>query len=108
VLLSGQTAATVANEMVLYTCAAREHGAHMPVFQHPCGLAAEALGAAGYEYKIKVVGGFKKVPFSRRGQRREIEDLTGQLDVPVLVTDEGEIVTGYKQIVAWALEHPAA
>ena len=68
----------------------------------------EALGAAGYEYKIKVVGGFKKVPFSRRGQRREIEDLTGQLDVPVLVTDEGEIVTGYKQIVAWALEHPAA
>jgi hypothetical protein len=94
--------------MVLYTCGARTHGAHAPLFKHPCGVAAEALTVAGYEYKIKVVGGYKSVPFSRRGKRREIQDLTGQEDVPVMVTDDGTVVTGYEAIVAWAGDHPAA
>jgi glutathione S-transferase len=94
--------------MVLYTCAVRSYGAHTPVVQHPCGLAAEALSAAGYDYKIKVVGGFKKVPFSRRGKRREIQDLTGQEDVPVMVTDDGTVLTGYQAIVAWAAEQASA
>jgi glutaredoxin 2 len=59
-------------------------------------------------YEVRVVGGFKNVPFSRRGKRSQIVDLTGQEDVPVLVTDDGSIVTGSREIVAWATAyHPA-
>jgi glutathione S-transferase len=88
--------------MILYTCPAQTHGANAPLVKHPCGVAAKALDAAGQSYEVKVVGGFKNVPFSRRGKRQEIVDLTGQEDVPVLVTDDGSIITGSEAIVAWA------
>ncbi len=88
--------------MILYTCPARTHGGNAPLIKHPCGVAANALDAAGQTYEVKVVGGFKNVPFSRRGKRQEIVDLTGQEDVPVLVTDDGSIISGSQAIVAWA------
>jgi len=34
--------------------------------------------------------------------------VSGQRVVPVLVTDDGEVVTESKKIVAWAKAHPAA
>ncbi len=58
--------------MVLYTCPARTHGASAPIIKHPCGVAAQALDRSGLAYEVKVVGGFKNVPFSRRGKRSEI------------------------------------
>lgn len=88
--------------MVLYTCPARTHGANAPLVKHPCGVAAEALDRAGQPYTVKVVGGFKKVPLSRRGKRAEILELTGQEDVPVLVLDDGSTVDGTEAIVKWA------
>jgi glutathione S-transferase len=88
--------------VVLYTCPARTHGATAPIVKHPCGVAAKALTDAGHEYEVKVVGGFKHVPLSRRGQRDEIRALTGQDDVPVLRLDDGEVVVGTAAIVAWA------
>src|ERR1035437_4589753 len=88
--------------MVLYTCPARTHGANAPIVKHPCGVAAQALDEAGYRYEVKVVGGFKKVPFSRRGKRQEILELTGQEDVPVLITDDRSVVTGTAAIQAGA------
>jgi glutathione S-transferase len=94
--------------MDLYTCPARAHGADFPVVKHPCGVAAQALDKAGYTYTVKVVGGFKHVPFSRRGKRDEIRKLTGQEDVPVLVLDDGATVTGTGAIVEWAGAHSAA
>jgi len=39
--------------------------------------------------------------------RKEVEEISGQTTVPVLVTDSGEIVTDSKRIVAWAEAHPA-
>jgi glutathione S-transferase len=93
--------------MILYTCAAQKHGATAPVVKHPCGLAAKALDDAGLTYEVRVVGGFKHVPFSRRGKRQEIVELTGQADVPVLVTDDDSIITGSRAIVAWAQSQPA-
>lgn len=92
--------------MVLYTCPARTHAATTPVIKHPCGVAAKALDDAGQQYEVRVVGGFKNVPFSRRGKRQEIIELTGQEDVPVLVTDDGSVVTGTASIVAWARALP--
>ncbi len=95
-------------EMVLYTCPARTHGANAPLVKHPCGVAAEALDTSGHTYEVKVVGGFKNIPFSRRGKREEIRELTGQEDVPVLVLDDGSTISGSGEIVAWAKSHPAS
>jgi glutathione S-transferase len=94
--------------MRLYTCPARTHGADAPLIKHPCGVAAKALDRAGHSYEVKVVGGFKNVPFSRRGKRGEIRELTGQEDVPVLVLDDGSTVFGTREIVAWAAAHAAS
>lgn len=94
--------------MVLYTCAAQKHGATTPVVKHPCGMAAKALDDAGFTYEVRVVGGFKNVPFSRRGKREQIIELTGQSDVPVLVTDDDSVITGSREIVAWAEGHRPA
>jgi glutathione S-transferase len=88
--------------VVLYTCPARTHGANAPIVKHPCGVAAQALDRAGQSYTVKVVGGFKKVPLSRRGKRAEILELTGQEDVPVLVLDDGSTISGTDAIVEWA------
>jgi glutathione S-transferase len=88
--------------VVLYTCPAQTHGASAPLIKHPCGVAAKALDDAGVHYEVRVVGGFKNIPFSRRGRRQQIIELTGQQDVPVLVTDDGTIVVGSSEIVAWA------
>jgi glutathione S-transferase len=93
--------------MDLYTCPARTHGANAPLVKHPCGVAAQALDDAGHTYEVKVVGGFKSIPFSRRGKRDEIVALTGQEDVPVLVLDDGTTVNGTGAIVAWATAHGA-
>jgi hypothetical protein len=94
--------------MVLYTCPARTHGANAPLIKHPCGVAAQALDRAGHAYTVKVVGGFKNVPFSRMGKRAEIRTLTGRDDVPVLLLDDGSIVQGSHEIADWATTHPAA
>jgi len=88
--------------VVLYTCGAGTHGANAPLYKHPCGVAAKALDDAGISYEHKTVGGFKKVPLSRRGRRGEIRELTGQEDVPVLLLDDGAAITGTQNIVAWA------
>jgi glutathione S-transferase len=94
--------------VLLYTCPARTHGASAPLIKHPCGVAAQALDAAGHSYEVKVVGGFKNVPLSRRGKREEVRELTGQEDVPVLVLDDGTTVSGSGAIVDWAASHRAA
>jgi len=93
--------------MILYTCPARTHGADAPLIKHPCGVAAQALDRAGHTYTVKVVGGFKNLPLSRRGRREEIIALTGQQDVPVLVLDDGTTVQGSGAIRAWASSHEA-
>jgi hypothetical protein len=85
--------------MVLYTCGGKKNGAPF----HPCARAAKALDDAGYDYEIKVVGGYKLMPWTRRGdERAEIERLTGQSDVPVLLLDDEGTIAGTGAIVSWA------
>jgi glutathione S-transferase len=88
--------------MLLYTCPAGKHGATTPLVKHPCGLAAKALDDAGHAYDTKTVGGFKALPFTRRGRRDEVRELTGQEDVPILVLDDGTAIAGTRAIVEWA------
>jgi glutaredoxin 2 len=42
------------------------------------------------------------------GGRKEVQRLTGQKWVPVLVLDDGEVIQDSKKIIAWAKANPAA
>lgn len=86
----------------LYTCP----GADRNPLMHPCGKAAKALRSAGHAFEIEKVGGFKALPWTRRGKRDGIRELTGQEDVPVYVADDGSVIAGVKAIVGWAEQHP--
>jgi glutathione S-transferase len=39
--------------------------------------------------------------------RREVERISGQRGVPVLVTDSGDVVTDSRRIIEWAEANPA-
>ena len=91
--------------MKLYTCGQTDHGAGLG---HPCGRAAKALREAGYTPDIETVGGYRLMPWTRKGQRDHIQAISGQQDVPVLVADDGEVVSGTSTIISWAKAHPAA
>lgn len=98
--------------MVLYTCAFRKAGGGLPgSLAHPCGRAAKALDDAGHLYDLKEVkGGILKFwtwP-SRARDRAEIERLSGQRAVPILVLDDGEVMTGSATIERWARAGAAA
>jgi glutathione S-transferase len=93
--------------MVLYTCSLGKSIASMG---HPCGRAAKALDDAGHTYEMKEVKGgtLKFWTWPNRGRdRAEIERLSGQRAVPILVLDGGEVITGSGSIVKWAGEHEA-
>ncbi len=94
--------------MILYTCAQRKTG---PAFAHPCAKAGKALDAAGYEYELRTVGGYRMAPWtwgSRDADRAEVRKLSGANEVPILVLDDGEVVAGSSTIARWAAEHPRA
>jgi glutathione S-transferase len=92
--------------MVLYTCTDGKAFGSMPgPLAHPCGRAAIALDKAGHTYEWrKVKGGTMKVWTwrSRAEDRAEIERLSGQRGVPILVLDDGTVITGSGEIVTWA------
>ena len=93
--------------MILYTCGTKTMG---PGLMHPCSKAGDALEAAGYEYEIKTVKGYRMMPWtwaSRKADRAEVEKLSGQQGVPILVKDDGEVISGSGTIAKWAKEHPA-
>jgi len=82
-----------------------------PGFAHPCAKAGNALDAAGYEYEIKTVKGYRAMPWtwgSRKEDRAVVRELSGTDEVPILVLDDGEVISGSGTIARWAKEHPAA
>src|SRR5205807_4544587 len=66
---------------------------------HPCGKAYEALKEAGYEPEVIRSYGFTLLPdfMNRTAGRQEAKRLTGKVTVPVLLTDEGEVVSDSKE-----------
>jgi glutathione S-transferase len=94
--------------MVLYTCSQKTHG---PGFAHPCAKAGKALDAAGYEYEIKTVHGYRAGFWTwgtRTKDREEVKRLSGTNEVPILVLYDGEVISGSGTIARWAKEHPHA
>lgn len=94
--------------MRLYVC----WGTHRePFHRHPCRAAYQALSAAGQDPELIRVRGLGVGPrwlqWTTAG-RREVEELSGQKAVPVLVTDEGQVIVESKAIVEWAEAHPSA
>jgi glutathione S-transferase len=92
--------------MILYTCGQKKRG---PAVVHPCAKAGKALDAAGYRYEMKVVGGNRLMPWtwgSREEERAEVKKLSGTNEVPIIVLDDGEVISGSGTIARWAKEHP--
>jgi glutathione S-transferase len=92
----------------LYVC----WGVHRePLHEHPCRVAHLALRAAGHEPELVRVRGLGVGPrllhWTTAG-RREVEKLSGQRVVPVLLTDSGEVVVESAAIVSWAEAHRGA
>ena len=76
---------------------------------HPCRNAYNALKEAGHEPEVIKSYGLAGLPdgiFNDTAGRKEAKRLTGKSTVPVLVTDDGEVVYDSKKIVAWAKANP--
>ena len=77
---------------------------------HPCRNAYEALREAGHDPELIKSYGLTilpDTPFNQTEGRKEVKRLTGKSTVPVLVTDDGEVVSDSKNIVDWAKMNPA-
>jgi glutathione S-transferase len=95
--------------VVLYTCMDGKAFGSLPgPLAHPCGRAALALDHAGHGYEWrKVKGGSLKFWTwrDRAKDRTEVERISGQRSVPILVLDDGGVITGSGEIAQWAQEH---
>lgn len=94
--------------MRLYVC----WGTHRePFHRHPCRAAHQALCAAGHDPELIRVRGLGIGPrwlqWTTAG-RREVEEISGQTVVPVLVTDESEVIVESQPIIEWAAMHSSA
>ena len=94
--------------MKLYVCWGTWKPAPRPG-GHPCGKAHEALVEAGHDPEVVKSYGLGMLPDAVNGSegRKEARRLTGSSMVPVLVTDDGEVVSDSKKIIAWAKANPA-
>jgi hypothetical protein len=77
---------------------------------HPCGNAYRALQAAGHDPEVIKSYGLGLFPdaLNRTAGREEVKRLTGDTWVPMLLTDDGEVVKDSKKIVEWARNNPAS
>jgi glutathione S-transferase len=80
-----------------------------PGHAHACQTAHQALLKAGYEPEVIKTNGLGVGPrifhWTTDG-RREVERLSGQKVVPVLLTDGGEVLNESARIIEWAQAHP--
>lgn len=94
--------------MKLYTCGQTKRDLPGPLKGHPCAAAIRSLDRSGHTYELIKVEGYRGIPGSSKGPHRdEVEQLSGQRLVPVLVLDDGTVVSGAKNVVDWAKAHPA-
>jgi len=94
--------------MKLYVCYGTFTTAPRPG-GHPCGNAHVALNEAGHHPEVIKSYGLAPLPaiFNSTRGRKGVKELTGNFQVPVLVTDDGQVVQESKKIVEWAKAHPA-
>jgi hypothetical protein len=76
---------------------------------HPCKNAHDALKEAGYDPEVVKSYGLGVLPdvMNQTAGRKEVKRLTGNTWVPLLVTDDDQLIQGSKEIAAWAKQNPA-
>jgi hypothetical protein len=74
---------------------------------HPCSNAHKALVAAGHDPEVIRTYGLGPLPDVMNPRRKPVRELTGRNWVPVLVTDDGQVIQDSKRIVEWAGANPA-
>ena len=74
---------------------------------HPCRNAYEALREAGWEPDVEKTYGWGVLGNALNPTRGKVREITGQNMVPVLVTDDGEVIQDSGKIIAWAKANPA-
>jgi hypothetical protein len=75
---------------------------------HPCRNAHQALVEAGWQPQVRRTYGFGPLPKALNPGRARVRELTGQQWVPVLVTDDGDVIQGSGRIVDWARANPSS
>lgn len=76
------------------------------VREHPCKIAYDALIQADFEPEVIKTYSSGAIPRALQTSGRKIvEDGTGSKWVPALETDDGEWISGSREIVAWAEQH---
>ncbi|MHB8233477.1 MAG: glutathione S-transferase N-terminal domain-containing protein [Solirubrobacteraceae bacterium] len=88
--------------MTLYVC----YGTFGPAERHACSNAFRALDAAGHHPAVKRTYGCYGTDRLFSG-RRSVKRLTGTFKVPTLVPDNGQVIDGSHEIVAWAAANPS-
>ena len=91
--------------MKLYVCWGTFRHAPRPG-GHPCGNAYHALRDAGWDPEVERTYGWGVLGNALNPTRKPVRDLTGQIWVPVLVTDDDQVIEGSDKIVAWAKANP--
>lgn len=76
---------------------------------HPCRNALDALHAAGHEPEVIRSYGWGVLPaaLNRSEGRRLARRATGKSWIPILLTDDGELIAGSANINEWAVHRPA-
>jgi hypothetical protein len=93
--------------MKLYVCYGTFRNAPRPG-GHPCGNAYHALREAGWQPEVQKTYGLGLLPDFMNPGRAKVRELTGNNWVPVLETDNGDVIQGSKRIMTWARDNPAA
>jgi glutathione S-transferase-like protein len=75
---------------------------------HACRNAHEALTEAGWNPEVEKTYGWGVLPDFMNPARAKVRELSGQGMVPVLVTDDGELIVGSDKIAKWARDNPAS
>jgi len=75
----------------------------------PCANAHCEVRDAGHDPQVIRSCGFAPLPgfLNMTRGRREVQELTGNRWVPTLVLDDGTVIDGSREIVAWAGANPA-
>jgi hypothetical protein len=90
------------DKLTLYVCHIDEGGPK----PHACKRAQRALHSAGHDFEKIVFARGKLFGLFTKGRRLELEALSGQEQLPVLVLPSGTTVNGSASIIAWAKANP--
>ena len=74
---------------------------------HPCRNAHEALKDAGWNPEVEKAYGLGILGDALNPTRRKVRQVSGQNMVPVLETDDEEVISGSDKIAKWARDNPA-